>query len=234
MHCASVQPAVAQPAVARRAAAQRAAAWQAAAQLAVIPQAAAGQASAEQAAAGQAVAKTKALGDELQGNLKEAGDKLKEAGARLPAILKAPSFPERVPGEPGMFELEDMAPIGMIKSGALRALARGCVKRTLDPTGRYEVHRYGQPNQRMRLNTASVFGTSITQLMEDFKLPLAVTLYMRVLKHAVLLLLVLFACGLFGSYENFVRSGKRNECRGAALSATQELGTVCGLRPCAS
>jgi len=170
-----------------------------------------------QAAAGQAVAKTKALGDELQGNLKEAGDKLKEAGARLPAILKVPSFPERVPGEPGLFELEDMAPIGMIKSGALRALARGCVKRTLDPTGRYEVHRYGQPNQRMRLNTASVFGTSITQLMEDFKLPLAVTLYMRVLKHAVLLLLVLFACGLFGSYENFVRSGKRNECRGVLV-----------------
>ena len=37
-----------------------------------------------QAAAGQAVAKTKALGDELQGNLKQVGNKLKEAGARLP------------------------------------------------------------------------------------------------------------------------------------------------------
>ena len=82
---------------------------------------------------------------------------------------------------------------------ALRALARGCVQRTLDPTGRYEVHRYGQANQRMRLNTASVFGTSITQLMENFKYPLAVTLYMRILKHAVLVFLVLFACGLFGA-----------------------------------
>ena len=167
-----------------------------------------------QAVAGQAVTKTKALGDELQGNLKVAGDKLKEAGTRLPALLKIPNFPERVPGEPGMFKMKDMAPIEMIKSGALRALARGCVKRTLDPTGRYEVLRYGQANQRMRLNTASVFGTSMTQLMETFKYPLAVTLYMRVLKHAVLLLLGLFACGLFGSYENFVRSGKRNECRG--------------------
>ena len=164
----------------------------------------------------------------------EAGDKLTDSAAGLPANLQIPSFPERVPGEPGMFELEDMAPIGMIKAGALRAMARGCVKRTLDPTGRYEVHRYGQANQRMRLNTASVFDTTITDLMTDFKYPLAVTLYMRVLKHAVVLLLVLFACGMYGSYENFVRSGKRNECRGAALSATQELGTVCGLRPCAS
>ena len=169
-----------------------------------------------QAAAGQAVAKTKALGDELQGNLKQVGNKLKEAGARLPALLKIPNFSERVPGEP-MFELEDMAPIDHIKSGALRALARGCAQRTLDPTGRYEVHRYGQANQRMRLNAASVFDTTVTDLMTDFKYPLAVTLYMRVLKHAVVLLLVLFACGLFGSYENFVRSGKRNECRGAAL-----------------
>ena len=91
-----------------------------------------------------------------------------------------------------MFELEDMAPIDHIKSGALRALARGCVQRTLDPTGRYEVHRYGQANQRMRLNAASVFGTTVTDLMTDFKYPLAVTLYMRVLKHAVVLLLVLF------------------------------------------
>ena len=107
-----------------------------------------------QAAAGQAVAQTKALGDELQGNLKEAGHKLKEAGARLPALLKIPNFPERVPGEPGMFEMEDMAPIGMIKSGATRALARGCVKRTLDPTGRYEVHRYGQANQLCSLGAA--------------------------------------------------------------------------------
>ena len=177
-----------------------------------------------QAVAGQAVTKTKALGDELQGNLKVAGDKLKEAGTRLPALLKIPNFPERVPGEPGMFKMKDMAPIEMIKSGALRALARGCVKRTLDPTGRYEVHRYGQANQRMRLNTASVFGTSISQLMEDFKYPLAVTLYMRVLKHAVLVLLVLFACGLFGSYENFVRSGKRNECRGVHCPPPRSLG----------
>ena len=177
-----------------------------------------------QAAAGQAVAKTKALGDELQGNLKVAGDKLKEAGARLPALLKVPNFPERVPGESGMFKMKDMAPVEMIKSGALRALARGCVRRTLDPTGRYEVHRYGQANQRMRLNTASVFGTSISQLMEDFKYPLAVTLYMRVLKHAVLVLLVLFACGLFGSYENFVRSGKRNECRGVHCPPPRTLG----------
>ena len=164
----------------------------------------------------------------------EAGDELTDSAAGLPANLQIPSFPERVPGEPGMFDLEDMAPIGMIKAGALRAMARGCVKRTLDPTGRYEVHRYGQANQRMRLNAASVFGTTVTDLMTDFKYPLAVTLYMRVLKHAVVLLLVLFACGLFGSYENFVRSGKRNECRGAALSATQELGAVWGLRQCAS
>jgi len=164
----------------------------------------------------------------------EAGDELTDSAAGLPANLQIPSFPERVPGEPGMFELEDMAPIGMIKAGALRAMARGCVKRTLDPTGRYEVHRYGQANQRMRLNAASVFGTTVTDLMTDFKYPLAVTLYMRVLKHAVVLLLVLFACGMFGSYENFVRSGKRNECRGAALSATQELGAVWGLGQCAS
>ena len=187
-----------------------------------------------QAAAGQAVAQTKALGDELQGNLKQAGDKLKEAGARLPTLLKIPSLPERVPGEAGMFEMEDMAPIGMIKSGALRALARGCVKRTLDPTGRYEVLRYGQANQRMRLNTASVFGTSMTQLMETFKYPLAVTLYMRVLKHAVLLLLGLFACGLFGSYENFVRSGKRNECRGVHCPPPRSLGLFGACDKCAS
>ena len=100
-------------------------------------------------------------------------------------------------------------------------MALGCVKKTLDPTGRYEVLRYGQTNQRVRLNAASVTGTSLKQLQEDFGCSVAVTLYMRLLQHARNVFLVLFCCGAYGSYQNFRRASVRNDCRGASTRTQQ-------------
>ena len=60
-----------------------------------------------------------------------------KAGARLPlpAITKIPLFKEH---ELDWVETEDMTSPGMMKLGALPGhLARGCVKLSLDPTGRY-------------------------------------------------------------------------------------------------
>ncbi|KAL1508731.1 hypothetical protein AB1Y20_004826 [Prymnesium parvum] len=99
----------------------------------------------------------------------------------------------------------------------VRGLAMKCVKRTVtkvngEPVGRYQELRFGGHHKLVDIERPTALSTRPADFL-DYDCPVAVVLFLRVKQEIAAVFMLLFVLNLFSAYDNFYRSGLRNQCR---------------------